>query len=376
MPSEPSAELRGYLPSLDGWRALAITIVLVFHSRDALIRVFGAPMASLATHMLLWGPFGVDLFFAISGLLITSRLLAEEDVSGRISLSGFYRRRAYRILPASLMYLAAILVLGGTGLIAFRMDSWRAALLFFVNFQAEPLWYVGHFWSLAVEEHFYAFWPALLLFVRRKQRLPSAIALCLSVALWRALQFKFVTLGSTYFTHQGRTDFQLDGILWGAALALAFHRFGSHPTLRRLLTIPVGTLLFLLILASLFAPGGWKLYQGLLLFRRIATPVVLLITILNCRGLVAAILENSWLRKLGRLSYSLYLWQQLFLVWGIQSAAYVAWPQRFPFNLVCVFACALLSYHLLERPFIRLSHRAAKSKQLTPPAETLIEASA
>jgi len=359
-----TSELRGYLPTLDGWRAIAILIVLFFHSRDALIRVFGAPMARLGPHMLLWGPFGVDLFFAISGLLITSRLIAEESSSGSISLKGFYIRRAFRILPPSLTYLAVIGVLGGLGIIAFRLDSWIAALFFYVNFTTEPLWYVGHFWSLAVEEHFYAFWPALLVFVKTKYRLRIALVLCLLVFFWRVVNYKYaaigLAMGSTYFDHQGRTDFQIDGILWGAALALAYDRFSNKPWFRRLLTLPVGAVLFSIVLGSLIVSGNWKLLQALLLFRKIAIPVVLLITVLNCRGIVASVFEQTLLRKIGRLSYSLYLWQQLFLVWHIESLTHVPWVNIFPLNLLCTFTCAAISYRFLERPFIRMGHRAAK----------------
>jgi peptidoglycan/LPS O-acetylase OafA/YrhL len=373
--SSATSELRGYLPTLDGWRAVAILFVIVFHARDSMIRVFGTPMAWFAPWMSLWGPFGVDLFFAISGLLITSRLMAEETKLGRINLKSFYIRRAFRILPPSLTFLAAVLVLGLTGVIAFNLRSWFAALFFYVNYIQDPLWYVGHFWSLAVEEHFYAFWPALLVFVPRGRRVATGLCLCLLVLVWRLLNFKFaaigIAMGSTYFTHQGRTDFQLDGILWGATMALAFSAI-SWRWPRWVLGLPFGSALLVLVLLSLHIFGHWKLAQALLLFRKIAVPLILLTTITNCRGIVERILESRILRSIGRLSYSLYLWQQLFLVWGVQLLAKVPWAQRFPINILCAFACATASYYLLEKPFIRLGHRIAARTSQTQPVQTTV----
>jgi peptidoglycan/LPS O-acetylase OafA/YrhL len=366
-----SAGLRGHLPSLDGWRAIAILIVIFFHSRDALIRVIGAPMAWLSPHLILAGPFGVELFFAISGLLITSRLLDEEVETGRIHLGRFYARRAFRILPASLTYLCVIAVLGTLGIIAFRFDSWIAALFFYVNFTSEPLWYVGHFWSLAVEEHFYAFWPALLIIVKPHQRFRVAVALCSLFVFWRLLNYKFaaigIAMGSPYFQYQGRTDFQIDAILWGAVIALAYAKWSNRSWVQKFLRLDIAAALFAIAVVSLFITGNWKLIQALLIFRRLAIPVILLTTILNCRGVVKAVLEHPWLKMIGKLSYSLYLWQQLFLVWGIESLAKVAWPHLFPFNLVCVFACALASYYLIEKPLVRLGHRLTRVNRVTSP---------
>ncbi len=366
-----TAELRGYLPTLDGWRAVAILFVMFFHARDALILVIGAPMARLAPRMLLWGPFGVDLFFAISGLLITSRLMAEEAKFGRINLKSFYIRRVFRILPPSLVFLAVVLILGLTGVIAFRLNSWFAALFFYVNYTLDPLWYVGHFWSLAVEEHFYAFWPALLVFVPRNRRVATGVSLSLLVFFWRMMNYKVAAIGiatgSAYFTHQGRTDFQLDGILWGATMALAF----SKKWPRWVLSLPFGSALMLLVLLSLNASGNWKLLQVFLLFRKLAVPIILLTTIMNCRGIVAFVLESRVLKAIGRLSYSLYLWQQLFLVWGVQLLPRVPWAQRFPVNILCAFACAIVSYYLLEKPFIRIGHRIATSRAPGQPVQAL-----
>ena len=103
-----------------------------------------------------YGKLGVDLFFGISGLLITSRLISEHEVTRRISLKHFYLRRAFRILPAALAYLIVISFLNVLGVFRVHPVDLLAGVFFFANYVHPTLpyfWYVGHFWSLSVEEH-------------------------------------------------------------------------------------------------------------------------------------------------------------------------------------------------------------------------------
>lgn len=352
--------LQGYLPSLDGWRAIAISIVLLFHSADALILAVGAKANLIGDYRLL-GVFGVDIFFAISGLLITSRLLAEEATTGSLCLKSFYIRRAFRILPPSLTYLAVIVLLGAVGAIGFNLRDWTAALLFYVNFLTHPLWYVGHFWSLAVEEHYYAVWPAVLLFVKGKPRLKVALVMTLVIAAWRAFNVSAigVAIGSSFYGHENRTDFQVDSIVWGATAALFYQQYSEHRLMKKLMNPYTAVVLFAIVLVSLIAHIGWKTEQTMLMLRSIFIPLILLSTIRNSNPFITSFLERPWLRWIGKLSYSLYLWQQLFLVWGVQNLGHIPLVQRFPFNLCCAFACATLSYYFIEKPLIRIGHRVA-----------------
>lgn len=154
----------GYLPTLDGWRAAAIIAVLLDHTLEySPLRCYPKLMNFAHT-----GPNGVSLFFAISGFLICSRLLEEEGAFGRISLRGFYIRRACRILPPALFYLIVIAVLSVCGLIVVSPGEWFGSAFFFRNYLPGDWisrgWggYTVHYWSLAVEEHFYLLWPAAL----------------------------------------------------------------------------------------------------------------------------------------------------------------------------------------------------------------------
>ena len=155
----------GYIPTLDGWRTIAVVSVIAYH--DRLHRL--GPLSDSIIHK--YGNLGVDLFFAISGLLICSRLLDEEDVNGRISLKGFYIRRVCRIVPPALCFLFCIGLLGAIGTIHTSLGAWLASLLFINNYYSVHIqavdWslYTNHFWSLSVEEHFYLILPAILYFL-------------------------------------------------------------------------------------------------------------------------------------------------------------------------------------------------------------------
>ena len=198
------------IPTLDGWRAIAILLVMVSHS-----------MRSDDPHWLWCGFFGVDIFFGISGFLITLLLLCEHESNGAISLRGFYIRRAFRILPPLFILL---IVVGIAGLYRSRLEI-AADLLFFRNYLL-PEYGNGatsHLWSLSVEEHFYLIWPGLLaLFgVRRMKNMVGHFA-C-GIALWRTLARAFDWTMMPGVGENVRTDFRLDSLLWGCAMAFLVH---------------------------------------------------------------------------------------------------------------------------------------------------------
>lgn len=213
------ASRTNYLPTLDGWRTIAVGAVI-------------------CNHLLLWnghkldprglGTLGVDLFFAISGLLITYRMLEEHDRTGEVSLRSFYIRRAFRILPAALLFLAVVSVLSAIGILPITPMEIISSLLFFRNYYADatPLtWYTVHYWSLSVEEHFYLLWPALLvgLGITRARRWTPWFAF--AIAAWRTLDSHFHFIQSPKLWYLlCRTDYRLDGLLWGCFAALLLHQ--------------------------------------------------------------------------------------------------------------------------------------------------------
>src|SRR5437868_1859800 len=152
-----------YIPTLDGWRAVAIVMVLLSHGLWSHNQAFGYDSSwKRALHVIIShaGPAGVLLFFSISGFLICSRLLKDG------SLKRFYVRRLFRIIPPAFVYLLVVAVLALTGLVSpitdssFYWSDWFSALGFVINYKFNQGTYVVvHFWSLAVEEQFYLLWP-------------------------------------------------------------------------------------------------------------------------------------------------------------------------------------------------------------------------
>lgn len=351
-----------YMPTLDGWRAIAILLVVVGHSMDdiaALGRALGVSADPVRLRYI--GIHGVLIFFGISGFLITSQLLAEEQKRGRISLGAFYVRRTFRILPATLFFLAAAGALAVAGILDISAGRWLSSLLFAANYStAGYSWYLGHFWSLAVEEHFYLVWPALFLWLGAvRRRLAWVVAMACAIAVWRAIDFKYQVTGTPAAIFMGRTDIRVDHILWGVVVALASADAYWRPRLHAVLADGrVGAALLVALGGLMFVYDvNWKLKFVLLSVQGILVPLAIMSTYLHCRGRVARVLEWPALRLIGRLSFSIYLWQQLFFVWtDARVPALEPW-QAYPHNVIAIAVCAYISYWLVEEPFIALGRK-------------------
>lgn len=354
-----------YLPTLDGWRAVAILAVMVYHGTAALFVQDGSFPNPKLLALVSYGTIGVPIFFALSGFLICTRLLQEERETGRISLSGFYLRRACRILPPYFTYLGVLSLIAAAGVIAVQPSEWSSTLLFYRNYvtPANGGTYTWHFWSLAVEEHFYLLWPGLLILFGSRRARWGVVLLALGVAAWRSFEFRHQWLVSILpgAGFNLRTDIRIDGLLWGCWVALLF----MIPRYRERLThwLSPGKWLALigLFLACLLGhPPLSQLWLSLLL------PFILLGTVLHPSAFVGRLLESRLLRWIGRLSYSLYIWQQLFLIAKDKLHYFPLGPlQRLPLNYLVVFGCAALSYYLIERPFISMGHRLTARRQDT-----------
>lgn len=352
---------RGYLPTLDGWRAVAIVAVMLWHATGIQV------LNKLADG-------GVTIFFGISGLLITSRLLEERREAGRISLAGFYVRRTFRILPPYYLYLVAMALLMALGQPVATRREMISCVFFYRNYLPEPPGhpqriFTQHFWSLAVEEHFYLLWPGLLVALGPRRARWAAPGLALAVAAWRSVDFRFHLFDRLvpYSLPGFRTDIRLDGLLWGAAVAFWLEEPRARALLARALSTPVVLALLVLFGACM---KGLLHSSGLAIFlMAVAVPLMLVGTTLNPRSIPSRALELGAVRWVGRMSYSIYLWQQLFLV--PQAAKMLpGWGpwQRLPLNLACLLACAAASFYLVERPLTRLGHRL--SARVAP---TLVE---
>lgn len=353
MTSSRSIKSSNYLPTLDGWRAIAILWVLLGHS----------PLwrwGIISNGWLRWTDSrGVQLFFALSGFLICTRLLREEKRFGSISLRSFYTRRLFRIQPAALTYLLVVAVLTVCGAIPHFWRGTVGAVLMVRNIWPLALptgfWYTAHFWSLAVEEHFYLLLPGFLVLIRRS-RLAALLGAAVALEVWRLIVLNTPQLqrGLQWQLSQ-RTDMVMGGILLGSVFAVAL----THERLRRLAVSLLRPWVALVFTAFVFVEV--QRHHSSLAQMSIITvyPVLIVATVLHADSLLGRFLELAPVRFIGRISYSLYLWQQLFSngeerpdPHSLYSHILLCW---------CLsFACAIVSYYLIETPLIRLGHKIAK----------------
>jgi len=340
------------IPTLDGWRAVAISAVVLCHLGECLYQTQAAYELSIWRY----GAFGVDVFFGLSGLLITSLLLAEFEQTGAFHLERCLRR-AFRILPPYLVFLAGYTAAG------MWRSGWEVAscLLFFRNYAPDTVAGGGtqHLWSLAVEEHFYLLWPGLLAWIGARRSKDWAARLALLVGLWRLVESQMATPLFPAAFARFRTDLRLDALLWGCAVAFFLNDAHQREKLTRQLRFGVW-----IALAGL--TGLCIRYFSPLTSLIVATliPILLAGTVLHPEWLLSRFLDLPPVAWLGRISYSLYLWQGMFLIAALEHPA--AWWRQWPANLVLSVAVAALSHYLVEKPLIRIGARLAARRSVRP----------
>jgi peptidoglycan/LPS O-acetylase OafA/YrhL len=337
---------------------------MICHSADQLGRLpTNALNAEQISGLKALGLLGVEIFFALSGFLITSRLLDEETKRGSVSLRNFYIRRAFRILPAAFGFLIIAGCLAWIGILPITAGRWLSAAFFLANYStAAPSWYLGHLWSLAVEEHFYLIWPLLYITLKTpKGRLRGVLLLIALQTIWRAVAFKYRITYSDPAQFWGRSDIVADDLLYGVAGALIFNKPGWWASVRSLLVNRISSvfLLITILAITLVKLPYWKIDMLLHTVKGAAIPLLIGGTVLRAQYGMATLLESRAMKWLGRLSYSLYLWQQLFLVWDESLVATLRPLQQIPLSYLCSIACAYSSYRFLERPLIRLGRRVS-----------------
>jgi peptidoglycan/LPS O-acetylase OafA/YrhL len=338
---------KSYIPTLDGLRAIAIVLVISSHATS-----YSAPPV--------WanGYAGVMIFFALSGYLITTHLVWEFDATGRISLGDFYLRRAFRILPPVFLYLAALGALSILGIIGFDWQSFCAALFFYANY-ADHTWAVGHFWSLSVEEHFYLLWPLLLVAFGVRKGWGTAVAFAVAVGILRLAVDHSHWLDSVFqdAAHGNfHSDLVFDTLLWGCCLAFFLRR----PRRADLTSAALSTIIAITVGAMMFA--HWKISQTIVVAHLL--PAILVGAVAAApHAPIGKFLELEAVRFIGRMSYSLYIWQQLFL--GGRGS-------HFPtiYALAATFVCAFISYKLIEQPAIRFGRRIIQKR--TQPTQAIV----
>ena len=324
-----------YNPALDGLRGVAILLVLLSHAH---VPLFAGAF------------FGVDLFFVLSGFLITSLLLIEHRANGRFQYWRFYRRRFFRLMPALALFLAAYCLLAPLiwpGLDDVYQDA-LVSLLYLADygiaFFDSPNTLL-HMWSLSVEEHFYLIWPPLLALLLRYYRgavwRPIALLYLLSW-VWRIF---WVVQGQQFYEIFFRFDTRASGLLAGALLAaLMVEKPQCIDWLRARMPYAMWLPLAIVLLLELAWDNQGAMVWGLTVVE--LGTVVLLVAAQQRDGLVFQMLNLPILVRLGTLSYGIYLWHYPVVRY---LRAEFAWPVVVVAGLALSTALAALSFYTLER---------------------------
>lgn len=303
---------------------------------------------------------GVQTFFIISGFLITKLLLEELDSTGRISLRSFYRRRVLRIFPAFYTYWLVIAGLATAGLIVFQAKYLAYAAAYVIDYVPSRPWYLGHLWSLAVEEQFYALWPLTLVLLGRRRALwVAALGLLLAPPI-RVAQFYLVPWDRAGIA--GEIHNIADCLATGCLLAGIRGWLWSFDLYRRFLSswrfwvvVPV---IVLTLVVHVHPRVQWLV--GIPAFNVAVALCIDRWTRLPRADVVGAFLNLRPVAFIGVLSYSLYLWQQPFM----NRVASHIW-NAFPWNVGCAFLLATASYYIVEKPFLALRYKSKGDKQAT-----------
>ncbi len=317
-------------------------------------------------HILIYGDIGVHIFFVLSGFLITTLLLKENFKTGSVSLKRFYIRRALRILPVAYLFLIVLIALNFYCHLGVSFLDFVASFLFFKNLPLKNEPFTAHFWSLAVEEQFYFIFPFLIVSNLNRYIIITLLFLIV-VPVISILGFYHATI---LFNNPVST----------IITKIIMYSFWKGP-----LVILIGSFFAILLFKGMIDIkrikdgyfGGFLLLSGAVI---ISTPVCILynaylsaylaailigwaiVLSLKETSLLAIILNNTILKKIGIISYSVYIWQELFIglrPWQIWMRAFQNYPiwLLIMVKLLLVFTIACISYYSFELKFLKIKNR-------------------
>jgi peptidoglycan/LPS O-acetylase OafA/YrhL len=323
-----------YIPELDGIRAIAIVLVLLTHANFQLAR---------------FGYLGVQVFFSLSGFLITSILLLEKS-NHELSLKGFYIRRAFRLLPALFVFLLFIQLYNWIFEEGQRLEAIQGeiiASLFYV-YNLSWLWNEGilitHMWSLAVEEQFYLIWPLIFVLLGGLRLFPWALFGFILVSIL----FK-IFIGSDVWYSLAQ-----ESLFMGCLAAIINQNIKIQ--------IPnwLNSMIFTsLIILGVFLTNISTSFERLLPWMVGFIACIPIISFTN--GEKNQLLSNSIIVYLGKLSYSLYLWHVPIFKWFQWYSTIEPW-QGFMLKFIVTFFISATSYHFIEKPMIKFGRKLLKNQ--------------
>jgi peptidoglycan/LPS O-acetylase OafA/YrhL len=355
----------GYRPALDGIRGISIVLIMLVHSTLFLVPEYAG--------MYVPGGFiAVDVFFVLSGFLITSILMHEWERRRTISLRKFYARRALRLFPAlwavMIVHLVYTLVMHDPlrhelrGLVVIFLYvgnySWKFGVI-----APDAL---GQTWSLAVEEQFYLVWPlALIALIRLRNRRVTIAAFWSLVVVAFVFRLVLWNVGVPWYKVYVQTGARFDTLMIGALFAYLLHTGWRPP--RRISLYGAGGALFLAIVTATAHPeDGWR-YNGGYTLIALASGLVILAA-LDHRSVMGRVLSVRPLRLLGRLSYSLYLWHVFVFIAVHRAAPTQSTLVRLLAGFGITGLASTFSFYVIESPFLRRKARLHPEERSSPGA--------
>lgn len=375
--SAPESRIRGRLPVLDGLRGLAILMVLLFHFVGNTSPTNG--IERIVVGVTNYGSYGVELFFVLSGFLITGILYDTRNKPRYFR--NFYMRRVLRILPIYygvlilVFFVAPLIPLLRGPTLDFLVDRQAWAWLYAVNLYiaSHGDWtfsYLDHFWSLAVEEHFYLVWPLIVFVLARHPRSLIAVSLAISLGAMLA-RLTGSVMGVSWWTLYVLTPFRMDGLALGAFLALMIRRPGGSEWLIRALPIVVAGGLTLLATTLLWTRLVSRENMELVLPAS-ASAILLLLACLLVWALMASecsavsrVFQSRPLIFLGTYSYGIYVYHHFISYYFATNRTEFALAEWVGSHTIAValqatlgttvsLSLAYLSYECFEKRFLGL----------------------
>ncbi|MGN7986689.1 acyltransferase family protein [Pedobacter sp. 22226] len=347
-----------YYHSLNGFRGLAITMVVLSHLKLSDLEIY---------YIIFSGKLGVLIFFVLSGFLITTLMLKEKISTNRISLKNFLIRRILRIFPVAYLFLGSLLILNYYYELGISKLNFIGAALYITNltsiFRVHGLsWFVGHFWSLSVEEQFYLLFPALLKFKFRFFFL-TILTVVFLLPIFIGLQETIPLLSSPIFYSLTHYSIKFQPIAVGCLFAILWFKYPSFkfPGMGNKDLINLVGFAFIVLIRYDNFFSLKNILVGLITSFVIGLLIVINITKSN--GITFKFLNNKVITTIGIYSYSIYIWQQPFTAKDYKLPVIFTAPHL---TIIGIAAISYLSYNYYEKYFIKLKSKFSPKTTMHP----------
>lgn len=341
----PEVIKSSHLPSLDGFRGISILLVIIGHlfvrrGYDAWQYIFN-------------GNLGVYIFFVISGFLITTLLLKERLKTKTISLRKFYIRRFLRIFPVAYLYIIVLMILNYFLNLHVPWLAFLGAALYLQDFEAFNLsWYTEHYWSLSLEEQFYLLFPSM---IKRNLKLYSIVipVLLVIIPILVTVCRYIPYLSDSYFYDIIHFMLKFDGVMVGSFFSiLVFKNMIPWDFIKKYKIV----LNIVLLVLTMVIHNNHNL-PGINHMSSFFIAIIIISNLYPANDFIFKFLNNKWLIKIGILSYSIYIWQQLFTMTRSEpTSVNIPW-YSLPWNVIVLFCISYISYNYYEKSFLKLKER-------------------